>query len=530
MADLAASIAAAVDVLHGSSSTAESRAAANTWLLEAASQPAAPAAAEALLAAPAGTVSDVALAYAAGIVGRAGATVGIGAVEPMLHLCVNMASRQVVMVLAHALTGIAISAKAEDQLLRGSAFPCLETPKQIAVLQALAANLEQCGSAEELQARPTAVAASVQALTILEAALMAPVEVAPPTAVKTVLRCLSSWGACGCDYARFHEEHYHLLQALIHSMRLESVCFAGESIDGERVETAALAGSVLRSSLLSSVETGAEIELHCLDPLRTMLTTWTALLPMLGAPTVDASGETDGGGAHANECAELASVLCAIAALLVEALADMVVDSEPASDVAREAFELLLCGCSHVLAGPAELAAEGWIAFEATLPTSRSQAPEWSCGLFSQVAQRAVARCAFSHLHLGTGEDAHDLNEWRERCTRPLLGACSRQVGGTAWLTLMENGIHQASQKAQLLNVDFVAFEAWLFAGACSDPSYSQRSRVSESARREMLVRLQRSIEQCMSAGAAISDEMAGMISSQARACMAAVSVAIADG
>jgi hypothetical protein len=304
------------------------------------------------------------------------------------------------------------------------------------------------------------------------------------------LRCCAAWAACGVPFAVLQQSYPTLAASLISA--LDPRASSGAALDGARLSQASLAAGVLRACLQCSLDSNEEVELSECSSLLGVLIHWAPAIGNLGAPTIDADGMSDGGGALGGVCAELACNLVAVASLSLEVLAasDLpdVLDAsggesaaaQIAAGLVRGTIEILLACSLHTLPAPAELAAEGWFCLAAALPPT--EAP-WRSELFSLVYQRTLQRCSRAQLRSGSGEDADDLQGWRERCGAPLLSACSEIVGAATCLAPLlgvtrvatacaseGSGENTPIAAAACAGIDAETLELALFAGTCMGP------------------------------------------------------------
>ena len=468
----------AVEALHSPHAAPAQRAAANAWLVEFAANEGAPALCESVLRAP--EAPEPTLIFAAGVVASSASRLGAAAAVPLLQLCAGVASRPAAARLAQAATAVVVVARAEDALLTEATFVSLDVARKMLVLQSLAEALEQQASPEELQYRPSARAACAAAVQLLQPAALPP---APPASAAPALRCLASWAACGLGYAQLCEEYAPLAAALAAALPAALAPCDDELQRSELLSHATRALAVLRACVQASVDTGEELELlpTCAPLLRT-LGGFRGAVPLLGVPTVDAAtGESDGGGTHGDACAELASGLAALGALLLDLLAEPIVEALDAgavlvagaggggavgamggeaagvvSVVAAAAagcegggeegeliaalLSFLLACSSHPVAAVAEAAADGWRDFVSALPSAPAGGGggggggEWRGALLSRVVGATLPRLSRAQLRRGCGDDDDDLADFRERSGAPLLAALSEGLGETRWL------------------------------------------------------------------------------------------------
>ena len=565
---------AAVDALHSGNDAA----AANAWLLAFAEEPHAPAACESVVASPNASVAQQ--VFAVGVVGRAAARLPVGtSIEPLLQLIgAPGSSPQAVASLAVFLSAATLAAGAEEQLLACSSFVAFPPGKQLAVLHALAEGLAQQASIEELRAKPPVVAACQRAVhTLQHVALETPaaaaggVDSADAADVGrcAALRCLAAWAECGVDYMTLCRGYPSLTSALFGCLDPRAI---ERSPHGAwpSLQLPAIAASVLRACLQSALEADEPLTIDACAPLFSIAAAWSgdtsaaasagAAAPAwssvrsLGTPQVDLStGLSDGGGPDATVRTELACGLAAISALALELTVEdtdeafrSATNGEGGAAAAplRGAIALLLASTDHALTGPAEIAAEGWISLAAALPSAPHSAAPWRGELYTLVVQCAVRRCSRAHLRAGTGEDADDLEEWRERCAAPLLTACSELLGVAPYLeplaealqAALEGRAHPAHgwggpgpmQQLEALE----AIESLLFAAACTSGHGSQRgcsAAAAAAAKVEQLAAAAASAAATPGAVGSPAAEIAGAVLSRAAACRAALDCVMSD-
>lgn len=520
---------AAVAAIHSPDASAtQTWREANAWLVAFSDDPQAASVCEAMLQSASASIAEQ--TFAAGILSRAASRYGAAGVGRLLQLCQTPACTQAVSSLAAAIAAATVAARAEESLLASPDFAQLVPPRRVVLLQALADSLCQCASVEELRYRPSSVAACSAAVGFLQVALLEqpqqPLEHAVDPAA--ALRCLASWAGCGVDWIGLSASFPSLAAALIAALEPRAIeVVPGGAPDASRLSHASLAATVVRACLQCALDADEEVTLEGCGPLLRTLALWVpssstpphsaasspaappraasaspfnrkkrssgehlqqqhARAPlsvaMLGVPTLDAWGMSDGGGEHGDGCAELACGLGAIASLLLEATAESLDEAIasaalPTCDEAtrsaarhvRSAIELLLACTSHCRAGPSEVAAEGWLYFAATQPMPVAE-ESWVRGLFVVVAHRTALRCSRAQLRQGTGDDDEDLEQWRARSAQPLLTACSELLGIESWLGPLAGAMGEATATTAGASVDLETLEALLFAVSCTSP------------------------------------------------------------
>jgi len=491
----------AVSGLHVPSSSAEHRAA-NAWLVSLVENASAPQWCVALLESQQRmAVTEAALVVAAGVVAEAAKkatdTGDISTrVLSLLRLCVGVPSRPAAARLANAVASVASASRMEDALLASHDFAVLDSTRQLLLLQAVAEALEEQASPEELFVRPSVRAACSIAVQLLHEALLpsTALPTSPPEAAAPVLRCLASWGACGLCYMHLITAQPALAAALIGALQAPSAFPSTLTGDVEAIVHAALAATVIRNCLMSSMEAGDEVELSACAPLLRALGALACVAAALGAPIVEGEsgsighGEGGNGGGHGSnvgDCnaqdgasAELVGVAAASAAILLELLIDEFEKPEECSNDALDGnsnglgllhglIELLLACSAHPFATPAENAMEGLLTFLTALPPTRDQA--WRPALCNLITERVGVRCACAELRRGTG-DMDELTSFREQYCRPLLRACSEELRAT-WLERLAYTLRPAAERGHFIDIaELEAVEVALFVGSCCSP------------------------------------------------------------
>lgn len=508
-ANLAAKLAAAVDALSQSTPQASE---ANAFLVSLSSDPSAPQACEALLAAP-DAAPEPALVVAAGILTESLCTASVVPAEGaaravrLLELCAGVPSRPAAARLAKASAALAAASHSEPSLLATPLFVGLDQARQLMLLQALPETLETQCSPEELSARAPARGACTMAVRLLQRALLPPPagSLGDAEGSAAALACLASWAACGLfGYGELSSEPCEpLLEALLALVRCPLAAPPAGAVAGavagwaepQRVLVAALAANTLRCCVACSMDLYEEHELEDCSELLAAVAAYAPHVAGLGVPRLDSAGITDGGEAAGGEgAARLASELVGLAALTIELLAEPVAtvdltdlsraaDADTDTDAAdaaavRGACALMLAGSAHPLESVAEAAAGGWTRLLEALPPR--SAPfffeagggptlQWRNSLFTQVASHTVGRSSYAQLRRGTGEDAEDVVAYRDRCSTALLRELSVELG-LEWLRMLSASLSQSLAGFPASEEQVEAVESLLAAAAATSP------------------------------------------------------------
>ena len=533
---IAATFCAAVDALHAGGTDAV---AANAWLMAFVDDPMAPHVCSLILTTPTASVPQQ--VSAAGILGRAGSH-GATSLEPLLHLVgAAVVCPPAVASLAGAVATVAAAAGAEEQLLASASFDALEPSRQLPILHALGECLAQSASVEELRAKPSTTAACRRAVDALQRALELDATSAP------ALRCLTAWAECGVDFEALRQNFPAVTSALLGMLDPRAVALAPES-GRPCLELPALAAGVLRAALESSLEVDEEVTLDSCMALLALVAHWAgseagmpawASVGALGAPSVDATGLSDGGGPDAGINVDLVCHLAAVASRVLELTAEECDDALRGGDappaaaaVLRRAFELLLACSAHALPGPSEMAAEGWLGLSAALPPAPLSAAVWRAELYALVVQRTVQRASRAQLRSGTNEDGFDLDEWRERCAAPLLCACSEVLGAARYLAPLAAALGGVLQRGGA-HAELEMMEALLFGASCMSGRCARAMPADADAAAGMAdlaaAAAAAAAGAAAGAGAAAETATATAIVEQAAACRAALACATSD-
>ena len=545
---------------------------ANAWLVTFSDDPRAGQVCQSVLQSSQTTLAEQ--TFAAGILARAakgqGTSTGTSTAVELLHLCKVPACLQAVSSLAPPIAQAAVANKAEDQLLQSSAFCTLEPPRQLLLLHALADALCQAASVEELRHRPTAVSACKLALGLLQDALLPPALVAPPSDAlpaaaamdpATSLRCLCAWASCGVDIMTLGATYPAITNFLLLALQPHSVLIqGGRAQDATLLNQASLAASVFGACLQCTLDAAEDITLVECAPLLGTLAHWAPPantddvrtgssanvlvlnVAMLGVPTFDGHGMSDGGGEFGNVSIGLACGLASVASVALEALAEDIDSTfasvhlpgcgeatQLAARHARSVMELLLACSSHPCTAVAEVAAEGWLYFARSQPAPAAPF-SWAHAVFRVVVQRTTARCSRAQLRQGTGDDGEDLAQWRERSARPLLNACSELLGIEAWLTTIAEALRSTLADARVqgamrdpasVPIDHngvETLEAFLFAAACTSPSCLRACPPHVEC--GLLAEVKHAAQSLTTCAAFMGDGKMAFVTTQAHACV----------
>ena len=463
----------AVRALHCPQSVGEQRAA-NEWLLAFAESPAAAEVCEIVLRSPSSLAEEH--VSAAGVYARVEQ-----APVRLLDVVRSLSCKPAILILARAVATIATAHRAEAELLSSAGFAVLDRPRQLLLLEALAESVAHDASPEECALRPSTAAARPAVLDAVAVALLPPAAAADHyTSAEeraAALRCLTAWAACGVSWSALVDAKPALALALVASLEPCTLDGGGGTLQRGQVVHAACVAATLRACLQCELDTSSELEAPYYEPLLGVLARWgappggSAPIAALGAPLVeDATGRVLHGGDLEAACGELACGLIGMGALMLSLLAEVTEDllspastpppvasppppsapaaptPPPAVTQLHSAYELLLASIAHPLPAAAEIAVDGWgeLAVAVTCSSSSSAAAALANDLFERAAANTIQRSSLAQLRRGTGEDAADLDAWRERAAAPWLAACSERLPAERWLGALSSALLDA--------------------------------------------------------------------------------------